>query len=338
MNNSPSLDDLIAVNREIAALARSGIPLELGLRSFAGGLRSRLSRLANRIADRLAEGQPLATAIQLEGAKDYPVYAAVISAGIESGQLPEALESVAASAELVQNLRRQLMLSLIYPILVCALGFLLFIAFMNIIVPRYLGSANDFGFKNETIFKVLEQLHATQQIWGWGVPLFCVIVFFTVTMLIRRRPMGAPWMLGGLLTGARFADLLQIQVARGLPLGPSFQRAAVGSGSRRFCKAADAVREDMDAGLEFSAAIAKAESIPPVMRWMLATGARQGTLAKTLGLLRDSWFRRALRRSNFFRAWLPRFLTCVVGGTVTLIYGVLFFLPLRAFWDGLMRE
>lgn len=338
MNNSPSLDDLIAINREIAALARSGIPLELGLRSFAGGLRSRLSRLANRIADRLTEGQSLAAAIQVEGGKDYPVYAAVISAGLQSGQLPEALESVAASAELVQQLRRQLVLSMIYPILVCTIGFLLFVAFVNIIVPRYLQSADDFGFGQETIFKILNQVYATQHIWTWAVPLFCITLAITFGALSRRRPVGAPLMLGGLLTRARFADLLQIQVARGLPLGPSFQRAAIGSGNRRLCAAAESVCRDMEAGLEFSAAIAKVDSIPPVMRWMLATGAHQGTLAKTLGLLRDSWFRRAVRRGHFLSVWLPRFLTCGIGGTVTLIYGVLFFLPLRALWDGLMRE
>lgn len=338
MNSSPSLDDLIAINREIAALARSGIPLELGLRSFAGGLRSRLSRLANRIADRLTEGQSLAMAIQMEGGKDYPVYAAVISAGLQSGQLPEALEAVAASAELVQSLRRQLALSMIYPMLVCALGFILLAGFVNIIVPRYLRSAEDFGFRQETVFRVLDQLHATQHIWIWAVPLFCLALLFGGIALSRRRPMSAPLLLGSLLSRARFADLLQIQVARGLPLGPSFQRAAIGSGDRRLCAAADSVRRDMEAGLEFSAAIANVAAIPPVMRWMLATGARQGTLPKTLELMRDSWFRRAVRRGRFAKVWLPAFMTCVIGGTVTLMYGVLFFLPLRAFWDGIMRE
>jgi len=338
MNNSPSLDELIAINREIAALARSGIPLELGLRSFAGGLQSRLSRLANRIADRLSEGQPLAMAIQLEGSKEYPVYSAVISAGLQSGQLSEALESVATSAELVQDLRKRISLSLIYPFVICVIGYSLFCLFVSQIVPRYVWMADDFGFGNETLFRFLNQLHATQPIWGWGIPALFLVLVALRMFFWRRGPARTSLTLGSLLSRARFADLLQIQVARGLPLGPSFQRAAIGSGDRRLCLAADSISRDMEHGVSFSEAVAKVEVIPPVMRWMLATGAKQGTLAKTLGLMRDSWQRRANRRARSLKVWLPAFVTCIIGGTVTMVYGILFFLPLRAVWEGVMRE
>ncbi|MBS0204825.1 MAG: type II secretion system F family protein [Planctomycetes bacterium] len=337
INPAPAtLEDLIAINREIAALARAGIPLELGLRSFAGGLSSRLGRLADRIADRLTRGESLAAAIEAEGSGLYPVYSAVISAGIQSGQLPEALESVARSAELVKDTRQHLRLSMIYPAAVCVLGFVLFTGFAGLIIPRYLAAADEFGFGGDPMFRFLRRVDAAAPIWIWLTPVLVVAVLI-ISKLFFRGSLN-PFELGYLLRRAQFAELLQIQVAHGLPIGPSFRRAAEGTGDDRLCQIADHVCADMERGVSFSKAVTDEKRLPPLMSWMLATGATQGTLAKSLGLIRDSCHRRVARRSHFLRVWLPALITVVVGGGVTLLYSLIMFLPLRAFWEGIMRE
>ena len=331
-----SLDDLIAINSEIAALARAGIPLELGLRSFAGGLSTRLGRLADRIADRLTRGELLASAIEAEGSTQYPVYSAVISAGIQSGQLPEALESVARSAELVKDTRQHLRLAMVYPAAVTILGYFLFTAFVFIVVPKYIAVANDFGFRQEPLFQFLGWVHSTAPVWWWLAPV-AMISLLILSRLIFRGSLN-PFQLGSLLKRAQFAELLQIQVAHGLPIGPAFRRAAEGTGDLRLCSIADRVCENMDRGVSFSKAVTDEKQLPPLMSWMLATGATQGTLAKSLGLIRDSCHRRVVRRSHFLKVWVPSLVTLVVGGTVTLLYSLMLFMPLRAFWEGIMRE
>ena len=74
------------------------------------------------------------------------------------------------------------------------------------------------------------------------------------------------------------------------------------------------------------------------MGWMIATGARQGTLPRSLEMVRDACRRRADRQAQFLRVWLPALITFGLGGTVALVYGLLNFIPLRAFWQGLMIE
>jgi type II secretory pathway component PulF len=75
-----------------------------------------------------------------------------------------------------------------------------------------------------------------------------------------------------------------------------------------------------------------------MMQWILATAGRQGTLVASLELMRDSFRRRAEQRAQLIKTWLPALLTLTLGGTVVLLYGLMFFIPMRAFWDGLMHE
>ena len=47
-----------ALNDEIAALVRVGVPLELGLRQLGGDLPARMGRLAKDLAQRMMRGKP----------------------------------------------------------------------------------------------------------------------------------------------------------------------------------------------------------------------------------------------------------------------------------------
>ena len=116
-SHAPRLDDLILLNREIAALVKAGVPLELGLRGLAGSVGTRLGQLSERLSKRLAMGQSLPDALAEEGPAVSPVYTAVMEAGLASGRLPEALESMAVSGQVLQETRRRVWLAILYPAL-----------------------------------------------------------------------------------------------------------------------------------------------------------------------------------------------------------------------------
>ena len=71
---------------------------------------------------------------------------------------------------------------------------------------------------------------------------------------------------------------------------------------------------------------------------MIATGEKQGTLAATLRQLTDMYRRRALRSAAIVKVWLPVTMTICFTGALGLTYGLAFFIPLRAFLIGLMKE
>src|SRR5689334_20098249 len=85
-----SLAHLIALNDEIAALARAGLPLESGLRAVGRDIAGGLGAAMTGLAARMDRGASLAEALAAEGGTFPPIYRAVVEAGLRAGRLPTA--------------------------------------------------------------------------------------------------------------------------------------------------------------------------------------------------------------------------------------------------------
>ena len=343
---TPRLADLIALNHEIAALVKAGIPLELGLRGLSGSVPSRLGQLAERLADRLSNGQSLVDALEQEGPAVSPIYTAVVGAGLESGRLGEALGSLTLSAQVEQDARQRVALALVYPAIVATIGYALLVLFVLTVAPAYLSTAEMFRFPDTLVFKTLRVLHRTVPVWGGLIPAAALLGFLGLVLLRGRR--AGSLMVWNLVPGvasvhrslnwAQFVELLRLQVSHGLPLEKALRRAGDATDDRRLRAAVAQVGAELQRGSSLADALPRAKSLPPLMRWMLATSEQQGTLIETLQLLAESYRRRAIQRATLFKFWLPVLTTVCISGTVVLIYSLLFFIPLRELWDGLMVE
>lgn len=117
-----SADDLLALNEELLALIRAGLPLDHGLRTLAQDVPGRLQPLANELAKRLEQGEELHSAIALMPTAGARVYAAVLAAGMRSGQPAAALQGIVTTARRTADFRRILSAELVYPIVVLLVG------------------------------------------------------------------------------------------------------------------------------------------------------------------------------------------------------------------------
>src|SRR5436305_15337361 len=93
MTDAISLEDLIALNDEIAALVRAGAPLEQGLSLAGEDLPRGLRHIADDLAVRMRQGASLSAALAASDRRVPPLYRAIVEAGVRSGRLPAALES-----------------------------------------------------------------------------------------------------------------------------------------------------------------------------------------------------------------------------------------------------
>ena len=118
-----TLDQLLALNDEMAALVRAGIPLEQGLTALGQDTPGKLGVLATRLADRLRSGESLAEILQKDELAFPPVWRSVVLAGLRSGHLPAALEGLSQTVRRAADVRRSIAVSLIYPIVVVAIAF-----------------------------------------------------------------------------------------------------------------------------------------------------------------------------------------------------------------------
>ena len=87
-----SLESLVALNDEIAALVRTGLPLERGLRQVGDDLSGRLGGTMSSLAERMSRGASLPEALAAEGDRLPRIYRAVVEAGLRAGRLSAALE------------------------------------------------------------------------------------------------------------------------------------------------------------------------------------------------------------------------------------------------------
>src|SRR5947209_1810511 len=120
-------DDLIALNEEIAGMARAGLPLDQGLAALAREMGTgRLRQVTATLAKDLREGRTLPEALERQAGRVPPFYAGLVSAGIRTGRIGEVLATLTAYARTLVNLRAIVADAFFYPAVVLSFAVLLF--------------------------------------------------------------------------------------------------------------------------------------------------------------------------------------------------------------------
>src|SRR5881392_1032355 len=99
-------DDLIALNEEIAGMARAGLPLDQGLAAISREMgRGRLQQVTAALARDLRAGQTLPQALERQAGRVPPFYAGLVAAGVRTGRISEVLATLTVYARSLVNLR-----------------------------------------------------------------------------------------------------------------------------------------------------------------------------------------------------------------------------------------
>ncbi len=339
-----TLDDLLALNDEIAGLIRAGLPLELGLRQVSSSAPGGLSKLSARLAERVSIGSSLEQALREEGDHLPSIYVAIVEAGMRAGRLPEALELVSGLGRSLHELHRRAVLALIYPLTVLALGYSLSVVLIWACVPRLMMIYTDLRWTPSWGVRMLNSLGETLPVWALIPPVLLVVLTllnFGMSSLSRqdsgRQLMAGrlrvfswlPWM-RGILTNfdrAVFAKLMSLLVRQQTPLPESLILASHATGNRRLALAATRIAEQVRGGQTLASSVQSGIEIPAFLRSMLAMGERHNSLEATLLQTSDIYQRRAERQIEFARIMLPVLLTVCIGGGVTAVYAFAVFGP-----------
>lgn len=228
-----SLEDLAALNAELAALVRARIPLEPELRRLGRQLLGGAGAMAERLAARMNSGASLTEAMDAEQPAVPEAYRAVVAAGMASGQPAVALENVAASARRLASLRETTWIGLLHPVAVVVLASILWgcvatlaMRRMQWIEPRTLAP-----------YEELISQAWVPVVFGLVIPLV-VLAMAAVWWWTSRYPRDGgsrPWQLGWIpgngslrrtTAAATVAEMLRISSGAGLPLPEALELAA----------------------------------------------------------------------------------------------------------------
>ena len=343
------LDDLIALNDEIAALARAGMPLERGLSQVGEDLPGKLGAITTALGERLSRGESLADALAAEGSRFPRLYRAVVEAGVRAGRLPAALEGVANYARHYAEARRAIGAALFYPLIVVALASGLFTFLVTMVLPRFAVAFNEFRIKPSKVLNALLRVGEASNYWVPLLPLgFVLIVVLWLWSgraaalspgrsgnLLRWMPWAGPML--AQYEAANFADLLALLLEHNVPYPDAIVLCSEASGDPVLAHDGGVLASEVAFGESPRMALRGRNAFPPLLRWLLATGQQQGDLVTALRHMAGLYRRRARHLAETIRLWLPMILLFVIGATATLVYALTLFIPFTSMLQELAR-
>jgi general secretion pathway protein F len=345
---SVTIDQLIALNDEMAALIRAGVPLEQGLLDAGRDLQGQLGSMIGELGERLGRGERLTEALAGSRRRVPEVYLAVIEAGLRSGRLAEALEGMAKIARSHAEMRRNVGLAMIYPLIVLELAYGLTVLFVVQMAPRFIETFEVLGIAPILTLNRLARLGESVQYWGPIPPLLLPILAFAwffsgrssaldsgfLSPIFRRFPIIGPMIRD--YRSASFADLLAMLIDHQVPLDEAVELAGAASGDKPFLASARLVAGSIRSGQETSVEPgSKRSAFPPLLAWIMSGGRGRGDFAGSLRQTAATYRRRAENRSHFLSSSLPTVLLLAIGAGAVIVYALLLFIPLTSLWDGL---
>jgi type II secretory pathway component PulF len=335
-----TLDQLTALNDEIAALVRSGVPLEANLAELGEDLPGTLGNITTLLAQRASKGESLPELISKCSAQFPPVYRAVIEAGLRAGRLSAALESLSSNIRRLAETRRAMISAALYPFIVIILGWLSFAFFSSQLAPSLARSFMALQVPGRGVFVVLAWLGHGAIIWGLGGPILLLILAAFVWHGSRRASwIGAtglgriaakvPWF-GSMITMSRnsaFADILALLVDNSVPMPEALTLAAEATGDMRLIEAARHASDMIKGGQSLVGHDGQLAQFPPLLRWLLPAASQKEILVPALKHAAEMYKRRAEHQADLLRVFTPVVLTVCISGVITGLYALTLFIP-----------
>lgn len=343
-------EQLIALNDEIATLVRAGVPLELGLKELSYSVPTALGKISSQISRRMEEGKPLGESLSATLPGLPRVYAAVVDAGLKSGDLPRALQAMSRFAQQGLELRHRIEFAFIYPLFVFLLAYALFLVFVIETIPHWNQIWGGFNPHSDPFVATLLALSRTWRDWVWIPPGAIVVVVLWWVFAARysflpdRRPSTLLRIIPGLRSvvgywhWANFCELLATLLEHQVPLPTALNLAADATGNSAIHNQISSLSEELRTGKALADCLRDRERIPPYLRWALGAAQRPEAFQSALRHGAEIYRSRASFRADMIKMWLPLILIVLLGGGAVLTYALSMSLPLRALYDQLNSD
>jgi type II secretory pathway component PulF len=343
-------DDLIALNEEIAAMARAGLPMDQGLAALAREMgRGPLRQVTARLAEDLRAGRTLPEALQRQDGRVPPFYAGLVEAGIRSGRVAEVLATLTDYARTVAALRTTIADAALYPAVVLVFAVLILGVVLGYLVPQYGELYQQMGMQLPAFTQAL--LAVCRRPGAFLVaPVLAVLGALVLARGVlggtERGRCGWAWavyavpLVGPLVRAARlaaFTELLAILVDYDLPLPRAFQLAGQASSDPFLAAGARQAQAELEAGQPLGPALRYRLRVPELVAWMTAAGEQRGELGKTLHHVAELYRRQVERRAALLRTVLPPFLIIGTGGVLVGLFVFALIMPMIKLLEGLTK-
>ncbi|MCK9588867.1 MAG: type II secretion system F family protein [Terrimicrobiaceae bacterium] len=285
---------LLYFTEELAELLEAGLQLEGALKVIEQRQeKSEVRTVAAKLRQRVRDGVSFSQALRECGKTFDALYCNLVAAGEAGGALPQILKRQCAYLELIEDLRKRVLSSLMYPSIVFASAIALMFIFLTFLVPQLSVLLGKTGQKLPLITQILIAVSGFCGKWWWAILAFLGLLALLIRAAIRT-PAGRAWwhramldipVLGPVLRAKFYAEMLQTLstlVSNGVTLlhGLNLMLAATANVYLRglLSKVAALVGE----GTSLASALRRVGFFPPVLMDILGVGEQTGDIASAL--------------------------------------------------------
>jgi len=323
--------DLALLTRQLATLAKAGLPLDEALLAVSEHTeKPRLKSIILGVRAKVLEGHSLASGLD-EFPHAFPtVYRATVMAGEQAGQLDNVLDRLADYTESRHGLRQKVTQAMVYPVLLTSIALVIIVVMLIVVVPKVVGVFETTGQQLPLMTRVLIALSDFVQHW-WYLIIAVIVgtIFIVVRALkhedVRRRVHG--WILRAPIFGrvtrglntARFTRTLSILTASGVPALEALRISATVVANLPMRAAVEDAAVRVREGGAIGRSLGQSKLFPPMSVHLISSGEASGEL--------DSMLERAANHQeseidsllSTMLAVLEPLLIVVMGGMVLLI-------------------
>lgn len=286
-------------NQELVTLLRAGLPLLQCLDVLLERMREgAFRRYLLDIRDRVRGGAALSEAFLAQGEAFPRIYAASLTAGERSGELPAVLARYVAFAMRTEKIRARVRAAMIYPSLLTVMSVALICLLMFYILPKFSSFYLEFGqdLPGITLFVI----GIARSLQAHGLVIAGTVV---VTVVVAQAWNATP-------AGRRFFDRVKLRVpvvgavarmynigqlsrtlatllAGGIPLVSALQTTSGALSNQTFVDAIDRMAEDVREGTALWDSIERTAVTSDLTIEMVKVGEATGALAQMLTSVAD---------------------------------------------------
>jgi type II secretory pathway component PulF len=229
-------------------------------------------------------------------------------------------------------MRRTIGAALVYPMIVVALAYAVFVLLVTYLAPILSGAFRDLAQSSEPFVNWLAWAGVNAVWWVFWPPAALAALLFAEWLQTRRgfetsdgpvsRLIARVW--PGIKRSRRdarlaaFLEILSLLVREQTPLPDALRLAANASGDEGLRNSAATLAERLTNGQSISSEEVRSLNIPPLLGFMLTTGSHRSGLSEALAANARRYRERSSNTATRTSLVLPIVLTACIGGTVTL--------------------
>jgi general secretion pathway protein F len=334
-----SVFPLVLFSQELGALLNAGLPLLASLETLAEKEEQpEIKKVLTQIISALYEGHTLSYALE-QSPRDFPaLYVATVRASEKTGTLTEVLSRYVKYQTQIELVKRKIIHSSIYPVILAVAGALVVLFLMLVVVPRFSHIYEDLGSDLPLMSRLMMHsglfLEAHLQFILAMLVMAAAAIYYTVTnpasrAWIEQRLWSLP-VIGKrlhLYQMARFYRSLGMLLQGGMTIVDALQLVSgllQVSMRERLEHAATSIRE----GQTISQAMEKHGLITPLALRLLRVGEQTGRMGEMMERI-AAFYEDDMERwtDKFIRMFEPLLMACVglvIGTIVVLMYFPIF--------------